>query len=121
MHRAPGSDQTSLHLPFAGGCHPVGLTLEASNRMMSDDPAAFKESSASLRRHVTAVNTLVDRGMYFWTTKCSAGAEPRRADIMNAEGTGFDIRPMSKTSWARCTDYGLGPFRWVCRVPIPRI
>ena len=113
-----GSDQTSLHLPFAGGYYPVGLTLEASNRMMSDDPAAFKEKVyASLRRHVTAVNTLVDRGMYFWDYGNAFLLESSRAgaDIMNAEGTGFRYPSyVQDIMGPMCFDYGFGPFRWVC-------
>ncbi len=113
-----GSDQTSLHLPFSGGYYPVGLSLDEANRCMVDDPNGFKERVyASLRRHVTAVNRLVERGMYFWDYGNAFLLESSRAgaDIMNQDGDGFRYPSyVQDIMGPMCFDYGFGPFRWVC-------
>ena len=86
-----GSDQTSLHNPWAGGYYPVGLTLEESKRMMAEDPARFKQAvEASLRRQVAAINKLAARGMYFFDYGNAFLLQSQRAgaDIMAADGTG---------------------------------
>ncbi len=85
-----GSDQTSLHNPWAGGYYPAGLTLEESNTMMAEDPERFREYvQESLRRQVAAINKLTERGMYFFDYGNAFLLEASRAgaDIMNADGT----------------------------------
>ena len=116
-----GSDQTSLHNPWAGGYYPVGLTLEESKRMMADDPEQFKEKvQASLRRQVAAINRLADRGMYFF--------DYGNAFLLEASRAGADVAPTGAKGGASFRypsyvqdimgpmffDYGFGPFRWVC-------
>ena len=112
-----GSDQTSLHNPFAGGYYPAGLTFEESNRMMAEDPEAFKEKVyESLRRQVAAINKLAARGMYFF--------DYGNAFLLTASRAGADIM-RDKTHFRYPSyvqdimgpmffDYGFGPFRWVC-------
>ena len=103
MHVDLGSDQTSLHNPWAGGYYPVGLTLEESKRMMAEEPEKFKECvRASLRRQCAAINKLADKGMYFFDYGNAFLLESSRAgaDIMTASSA---IRPMFRTSWARCS------------------
>ncbi len=113
-----GSDQTSLHNPWAGGYYPVGLTFEESKRMMADDPARFKEAvEASLRRQVAAINKLTARGMYFFDYGNAFLLQSQRAgaDIMAVDGNG--CRYPSYVQDIMCPmffDYGFGPFRWVC-------
>lgn len=100
-----GSDQTSLHNPWAGGYYPVGMTLEESKEMMAANPAAFRERvQASLRRQVAAINRLAERGMYFSTTampsSCSrSGPGPTSWGPTAASA----IRHTCRTSWARCS------------------
>ncbi|MDC3132619.1 urocanate hydratase [Flavobacteriaceae bacterium] len=113
-----GSDQTSLHNPWSGGYYPVGLTFEESNRLLADDPEAFKTAiQDTLRRHVTAVNRHVEKGMYFFDYGNAFLLESSRAgaDIM-AENN-LDFRYPSYVQdilGPLCFDYGFGPFRWVC-------
>ena len=113
-----GSDQTSLHLPFSGGYYPVGRTVEASNTLMADDPDTFKvEVYATLRRHVSAVNTMVERGMHFWDYGNAFLLEASRAgaDVMAANGRDFRYPSyVEDIMGPMCFDYGFGPFRWVC-------
>ena len=113
-----GSDQTSLHNPWAGGYYPVGYSLEQSKQMMAEDPAAFKEAvQASLRRHVAAVNRLTAKGMYFFDYGNAFLLESSRAgaDIMRPDGKGFRYPSyVQDIMGPMYFDYGFGPFRWVC-------
>ena len=111
-----GSDQTSLHNPFAGGYYPVGLTLEESNDMMSNEPEKFKEYVyESLRRHVAAVNKIADRGMFFWDYGNAFLLESGRAGANIMEGNKFKYPSyVENIMGPLCFDYGFGPFRWVC-------
>ncbi|MBO5964262.1 MAG: urocanate hydratase [Bacteroidales bacterium] len=112
-----GSDQTSLHNPWAGGYYPVGLTFEESQKMMAEDPEQFKEKvQESLRRHVAAVNKLSERGMYFFDYGNAFLLESSRAgaDIMKADGTFRYPSYVQDIMGPMCFDYGFGPFRWVC-------
>lgn len=114
-----GSDQTSLHNPWAGGYYPVGLTLEESKRMMAEDPAQFKQAvEASLRRQVAAINKLSARGMYFFDYGNAFLLQSQRAgaDIMAADGSGRFRYPsyVQDIMGPMFFDYGFGPFRWVC-------
>ena len=112
-----GSDQTSLHNPWAGGYYPVGYSLEESKRMMADDPAAFKEAvQASLRRHVAAVNRLTAKGMYFFDYGNAFLLESSRAgaDIMGPDGKFRYPSYVQDIMGPMYFDYGFGPFRWVC-------
>jgi len=112
------SDQTSLHNPWQGGYYPVNLTFEESKVMMSSDPDKFRsEVQESLRRHASAVNSLVDKGAYFWDYGNAFLLEASRAgaDVMNAAGTGFRYPSyVEDIMGPMCFDYGFGPFRWVC-------
>jgi urocanate hydratase len=112
-----GSDQTSLHNPYAGGYYPAGLTFEQANDMMADDPTAFKTHvQDSLRRHVAAINTLSQRGMYFWDYGNAFLLEAGRAgaDIFLADGRYRYPSYVQDIMGPMCFDYGFGPFRWVC-------
>lgn len=112
-----GSDQTSLHNPWAGGYYPVGLSFEESKTMMAENPAEFKRRvQESLRRQVAAINRLADRGMYFFDYGNAFLLESARA---GADVTGADRR-FRYPSYVQDImgplffDYGFGPFRWVC-------
>ena len=112
-----GSDQTSLHNPWAGGYYPVGYSFEESNQMMADNPAKFKEAvQESLRRQVTAINQLTERGAYFFDYGNAFLLESSRAgaDIMKADGTFKYPSYVQDIMGPICFDYGFGPFRWVC-------
>ena len=113
-----GSDQTSLHNPWAGGYYPVGLDFEAANAMMASDPEQFKTLvKASLKRHADAVNKHTARGTYFFDYGNAFLLEASRAgaDIMDAEGEGFKYPSyVQDIMGPMCFDYGFGPFRWVC-------
>jgi urocanate hydratase len=113
-----GSDQTSLHNPWAGGYYPAGLSFEASNSMMASDPDAFAEHvKESLRRHADAVNKHTACGTYFFDYGNAFLLEASRsgADIMNEEGTAFRYPSyVQDIMGPMCFDYGFGPFRWVC-------
>ncbi len=112
-----GSDQTSLHNPFAGGYYPAGLSFEESNQMMANEPEKFKERVyASLRRQVEAINTLCARGMYFFDYGNAFLLEASRAgaDIMKADGLFKYPSYVQDIMGPMCFDYGFGPFRWVC-------
>ncbi len=113
-----GSDQTSLHNPWAGGYYPIGLTFEEANRMMAENPSLFKEKvQASLRRHVDAINKHTAKGTYFFDYGNAFLLEASRAgaDVMNADGSGFKYPSyVEDIMGPMCFDYGFGPFRWVC-------
>ena len=112
-----GSDQTSLHNPWAGGYYPVGYSYEESNRMMAQEPERFKECvQASLRRHAAAINRLADKGMYFFDYGNAFLLEASRAgaDVL-AENGGFKYPSYVQDIMGPLFfDYGFGPFRWVC-------
>jgi urocanate hydratase len=121
-----GSDQSSLHNPWAGGYYPVGLSLDESNQLMASNPAKFKEEvQKTLIRHANAINTLTSQGMYFF--------DYGNAFLLEAGRAGADIYKIEKpikgghvgatfryNSYVQdilgpmCFDYGFGPFRWVC-------
>ncbi|WP_430427973.1 urocanate hydratase [Maribacter litoralis] len=113
-----GSDQTSLHNPWAGGYYPVGLTFEESNELMNKDPDAFKSKvQDSLRRHADAINQHTARGTYFF--------DYGNAFLLEASRSGADVMAENKIDFKypsyvqdilgpMCFDYGFGPFRWVC-------
>jgi urocanate hydratase len=112
-----GSDQTSLHNPFAGGYYPAGMSFEEANRMMAGEPERFKEAvHASLRRHVQAVNGLVERGMYFWDYGNAFLLESGRAgaDVFSEDGNYRYQSYVQAIMGPLFFDYGFGPFRWVC-------
>ena len=112
-----GSDQTSLHNPWAGGYYPAGLTFEESQRMMADDPERFKAAvQASLRRHVAAINRLADKGMYFFDYGNAFLLESSRAgaDILREDGSFRYPSYVQDIMGPMYFDYGFGPFRWVC-------
>lgn len=112
-----GSDQTSLHNPWAGGYYPVGLSLEESKTMMSENPEQFKLCvQESLRRQVAAINKLAADGMYFFDYGNAFLLESSRAgaDIFNAEGSFRYPSYVQDIMGPGFFDYGFGPFRWVC-------
>ena len=112
-----GSDQTSLHNPWAGGYYPVGYSYEESNRMMAEEPERFREAvQASLRRQVAAINTLTARGMYFFDYGNAFLLESSRAgaDILKADGSFRYPSYVQDIMGPMFFDYGFGPFRWVC-------
>ena len=112
-----GSDQTSLHNPWAGGYYPAGLSFEESARMMAEDPEKFREAvKASLRRHVAAINRLAANGMYFFDYGNAFLLESSRAgaDILKADGSFRYPSYVQDIMGPLYFDYGFGPFRWVC-------
>ena len=113
-----GSDQTSLHNPWAGGYYPVGYSYEESNRMMAEEPERFREAvKESLRRQVAAINKLTARGMYFFDYGNAFLLESSRAgaDIMAEDGIAFRYPSyVQDIMGPMFFDYGFGPFRWVC-------
>ena len=112
-----GSDQTSLHNPWAGGYYPVGMTLEESKQMMAENPTKFRECvQESLRRQVAAINKLTARGMYFFDYGNAFLLQSQRAgaDIMAADGRFRYPSYVQDIMGQMFFDYGFGPFRWVC-------
>jgi urocanate hydratase len=112
-----GSDQTSLHNPWAGGYYPVGLTLEEGKKMMAEDPDQFKKKvEDSLCRQVAAINQMTQRGMYFFDYGNAFLLEASRAgaDIMKPDGRFRYNSYVQDIMGPMCFDYGFGPFRWVC-------
>lgn len=113
-----GSDQTSLHNPWAGGYYPVGFTLEESNKMMKEEPDRFKkEVQKTLVRHINAVNLLNAKGMYFFDYGNAFLLEVSRAggDVFKKGSTDFRYNSyVQDILGPMCFDYGFGPFRWVC-------
>jgi urocanate hydratase len=113
-----GSDQTSLHNPWAGGYYPAGFSYEESNEMMANEPEKFKaEVQKTLRRHAAAINQLADNGMYFFDYGNAFLLEASRAgaDVMAENGIDFTYKSyVQDILGPMCFDYGFGPFRWVC-------
>lgn len=113
-----GSDQTSLHNPWAGGYYPVGLSFEEANELMASDPELFKSKvQESLRRHAAAVNKHVAKGTYFFDYGNAFLLEASRAGAEVMAENGIDFRYPSYVQdilGPMCFDYGFGPFRWVC-------
>ncbi|MBO6170047.1 MAG: urocanate hydratase [Bacteroidales bacterium] len=112
-----GSDQTSLHNPWAGGYYPAGYSFEESKRMMAEEPERFKEAvQASLRRQVAAINKLAARGMYFFDYGNAFLLESSRAgaDVMLPDGRFRYPSYVQDIMGPMYFDYGFGPFRWVC-------
>ena len=114
-----GSDQTSLHNPWAGGYYPVGHSFEESKEMMAKDPAGFKKAvQETLVRHAAAINKLTEtRGMYFWDYGNAFLLEASRAGaaVMKEDNTGFRYPSyVEDIVGPMCFDFGFGPFRWVC-------
>jgi urocanate hydratase len=112
-----GTDQTSLHNPFAGGYYPAGLSLEESNRMMAENPVLFQEKVyESLCRQVNAINQLSAKGMYFWDYGNAFLLESKRAGatITNTDGSFSYPSYVQDIMGPLFFDYGFGPFRWVC-------
>lgn len=113
-----GSDQTSLHNPWAGGYYPVGLTFEASNEMMNKQPEVFKTKvQESLRRHANAINLHTKKGTYFFDYGNAFLLEASRAGAEVMAENNIDFKYPSYVQdilGPMCFDYGFGPFRWVC-------
>lgn len=112
-----GSDQTSLHNPWAGGYYPVGQSLDVSKHMMAENPNKFKEKvQESLRRQVAAINKLTAKGMYFFDYGNAFLLESSRAgaDIVNEYGKFKYPSYVQDIMGPMFFDYGFGPFRWVC-------
>ena len=118
IHIDLGSDQTSLHNPWAGGYYPVGLSYEEANDMMANNPALFKEKiQESLRRHAAAINKHTAKGTYFFDYGNAFLLEASRAgaDIMAENNVDFKYPSyVQDIMGPMCFDYGFGPFRWVC-------
>jgi urocanate hydratase len=118
IHIAVGSDQTSLHNPWAGGYYPIGLSFEQSNKLMAAHPEQFKEQvQQSLVRHVKVINAHVARGTYFFDYGNAFLLESSRAGADVMATNGIDFRYPSYVQdilGPMCFDYGFGPFRWVC-------
>lgn len=118
-----GSDQTSLHNPWAGGYYPVGISFEESKRMMAEEPKIFKEKvKESLRRQVAAINKLTAKGMYFFDYGNAFLLESSRAgaDIMGANDKFRYPSYVQDIMGPMFFDYGFGPFRWVCSSGDPK-
>ncbi len=112
-----GSDQTSLHNPWAGGYYPQGMKYEDANSLMVNNPSLFKEKvQETLRSHVNAINTMAKRGMYFFDYGNAFLLEAKRADadILNESGNFKFQSYVQDIMGPMCFDYGFGPFRWVC-------
>ena len=113
-----GSDQTSLHNPWAGGYYPVGLTFEEANALMVNDPEAFREQvRQSLRRQAAAINRHAARGTYFFDYGNAFLLEASRAGAEVMADNNIDFRYPSYVQdimGPMCFDFGFGPFRWVC-------
>ncbi len=118
IHIDLGSDQTSLHNPWAGGYYPAGLSFEESNDLMASDPELFKEKvQESLRRHAAAINKHTAKGTYFFDYGNAFLLEASRAGADIMADNGIDFRYPSYVQdimGPMCFDYGFGPFRWVC-------
>ena len=112
-----GSDQTSLHNPYQGGYFPADYSYEESAAMMSDEPDKFTiEIQKTLRRHADAINTLSDRGMFFWDYGNAFLLEASRvgADVVSDDGSFKYPSYVEDIMGPICFDYGFGPYRWVC-------
>ncbi|MFN6039955.1 MAG: urocanate hydratase [Bacteroidota bacterium] len=118
-----GSDQTSLHNPWAGGYYPAGLSYEESNEMMANDPAKYKTYvQQSLIRQTNAINSLANKGMYFFDYGNAFLLEANRAgaDILTPDGSFKYKSYVQDILGPMCFDYGFGPFRWVCTSADPK-
>ena len=118
-----GSDQTSLHNPWAGGYYPVGISYEDANKMMVSNPNQFKkEVQKTLIRHANAINKLVENGMYFFDYGNAFLLEASRAgaDILKSNGDFKYPSYVQDIMGPMCFDYGFGPFRWVCASNNPK-
>ena len=123
IHIEIGSDQTSLHNPWAGGYYPAGISYDDANEMMSNNPIEFKkEVQKTLVRHTKAINTLADRGMYFFDYGNAFLLESSRAgaDILKDNGDFKYASYVQDIMGPMCFDYGFGPFRWVCASNDPK-
>ena len=113
-----GSDQTSLHNPYSGGYYPIDVSFEEGERMISENPEEFKKGiQETLRRHVNAINTMSDRGMYFFdygNAFLKAARDEAQADILKEDGSFKYSSYVEDIMGPMCFDYGFGPFRWVC-------
>ncbi len=123
-----GSDQTSLHNPWAGGYYPAGMTYDAANEMMANDPEGFKKAiQLTLKRHASAINAHSAKGMYFFDYGNAFLLEASRAgaEVLATPGSKLYNRTIDGLAFAypsyvqdilgpMCFDYGFGPFRWVC-------
>ena len=112
-----GSDQTSLHNPWAGGYYPQGMDYSEANKLMVENPSLFKKKvQETLRDHVKAINILSDQGMYFFDYGNAFLLESKRAgaDILNKDGNFKFQSYVQDIMGPMCFDYGFGPFRWVC-------
>ncbi|MCA6434268.1 MAG: urocanate hydratase [Cytophagales bacterium] len=113
-----GSDQTSLHNPWAGGYYPAGMSFEESNRLMVENPELFtRKVQDSLRKQAQAINTHASRGTYFFDYGNAFLLEASRAgaDVMASNGVDFKYPSyVQDIMGPMCFDYGFGPFRWVC-------
>jgi urocanate hydratase len=120
IHIDLGSDQTSLHNPWAGGYYPAGMSFEDANQLMAADPDLFKQKvQASLRRQANAINKHTARGTYFFDYGNAFLLEASRAgaDVLDAKNPEREFRYPSYVQdimGPMCFDYGFGPFRWVC-------
>lgn len=118
IHIDLGSDQTSLHNPWAGGYYPIGLSFEESNEMMAEDPKRFKGYvQASLKRQAAIINKHTDQGTYFFDYGNAFLLESSRAGANVMAENGIDFKYPSYVQdimGPMCFDYGFGPFRWVC-------
>jgi urocanate hydratase len=118
VHIDLGSDQTSLHNPWAGGYYPIGCSFEASNEMMANHPEKFKEEvQKTLRRHALAINKHTDKGTYFFDYGNAFLLEASRAgaDVFAENHIDFKYNSyVQDIMGPMCFDYGFGPFRWVC-------
>ena len=117
VHVHLGSDQTSLHNPYQGGYFPAGLSFDDAQQLMHKEPSKFKEMvQDSLRRHVGAVNTMSDRGMFFWDYGNAFLLESGRAgaDVYKEDGSYKYPSYVEDIMGPLCFDRGFGPFRWVC-------
>ncbi|MCC6700618.1 MAG: urocanate hydratase [Fluviicola sp.] len=118
LHIDLGSDQTSLHNPWAGGYYPVGIAFDAANQMMANDPVEFKKQvQATLVRHAKAINKHTAKGTYFFDYGNAFLLEASRAgaDVMAENGIDFKYPSyVQDIMGPMCFDYGFGPFRWVC-------
>lgn len=118
-----GSDQTSLHNPYAGGYYPVGLSYEESNKLMVENPGEFKNQvQQTLIKHVEVINKLSENGMYFWDYGNAFLLEASRAgaDILKEDGNFKYPSYVEDIMGPICFDYGFGPFRWVCTSNDPK-
>ena len=113
-----GSDQTSLHIPWTGGYYPVDISYEESNKLISEEPAVFKEKvQETLRRHAKAINRHTEKGTYFFDYGNAFLLESSRAgaDVMAENNIDFKYPSyVQDILGPMCFDYGFGPFRWVC-------